>query len=105
MKKLEYWEITQNADSTEGRGPSVATGFAATSKKVAPEIVKSPEYGKRFGVMGTKGNEYDVRECVVLVVDSFQEFCDALPISVQEKARLRALSKLNDEDRKVLGLT
>jgi hypothetical protein len=57
----KLYQITYNSDSTEGRGRSVELNIYFEEKSDAMTFVKSKFYGRKYGVMGTSGSEYDIR--------------------------------------------
>jgi len=107
MKKSTYYEITQNSDSTEGRGPSITTDVFFWNYNDALEFVASHRY-KKYGVMGTCGSKYDIREkktALPVIFDSLKDYDEANP-NKEELDRLRkgALAKLSPMEQKALGI-
>jgi hypothetical protein len=107
MDKTTYYEITQNTDQTEGRGGSVTTGIFFWKKPDALEFVKSYRY-QPFGVMGTTGSQYDIRERTTKlprIYESLEEYDKAHPSKEKlAKVKREALAKLSDVERRALGL-
>tara|TARA_S200002703_G_scaffold127052_1_gene113653 strand:- start:3120 stop:3443 length:324 start_codon:yes stop_codon:yes gene_type:complete len=104
MEQHTYWQVLKNSDRTEGRGPMLPTDIAFTLQASALEFVKSDHYAKQYGVMGTPGSDYCVKEVTVFVYESMDEYNENRPERVEERKRQKALSKLSEEDRRVLGL-
>jgi len=104
MMQYKYWQVLKNTDTTEGRGPMVPTDLAFTLEASALAFVKSDHYAKRWGVMGTPGSDYCVKEVTLFVYDSIDEYDQNTPERLRERKRQAALRKLSAEDRQVLGL-
>lgn len=104
MKRTTFFAVMANVDQTEGRGPMRFTGIGFEHKADALSFVRSQDYAKRWGVMGTPGSDYCVEEMSVSIYANFEEGKLLLGEQFKEERRLAALRKLNDEDRKVLGL-
>ena len=103
MRTTEYFAITANSDTTEGRGHKFDTGVVFTNEADAIAFATSSRY-KRWGVQGTVGSKYDVRKCTTHIFDRLEDF-DANWDTVQKvEQREKALAKLTAEDRKALGL-
>jgi hypothetical protein len=83
--------VYRNADLTEGRGPDVLEGIFK-DREVADE------YAMKLEPYGFKNQFCRVKEEVV--------HCDYKDFETYKKAELRkrALSKLTEEERKVLGV-
>ena len=85
-------------DRTEGKGGMSPVAFF-TNKHDAKTVKNDPRYYKEYGVMGTNSSsDYQIREGILY--ENAGEFFKAK----EDKRREIALSKLNDEDKKVLGL-
>lgn len=100
-KDIEITTIYKNSDSTEGRGHDVeAAHFANHSDAVA--VCKDERFYKKHGVMGMPMNpEYDCKKRRMHVYESAQEYWDQHD---EYNKRQRALNKLTEEDKKILGL-
>ena len=75
MRKVHFYEIMYNYDQTEGRGPLITTNICFDSKEEAIKFVKTPEYYKKYGVMGsdTSYPEHYVKERDLTIYESIQE--------------------------------
>jgi len=71
-------------------------------------FVKSYRY-QQFGVMGTCGSEYDIREKTVKlprIFESLEEYDKAHPNKEElKRIRKQALAKLTDAERSALKIT
>lgn len=96
---LIIYQTNRNSDTTEGRGPMVPD-LAFTKRSLAETYIDGQP-----GVQGRTGKwsqekygDWNISEVEVL---------DELPENIEKKKqeiRKRALNKLTDEERKVLGL-
>lgn len=104
MEKLNLVKITTDSDSTEGRGYEIVIGYVR-DMRTADAIVDDKRFS-RFCVMGvhSPGQQKWQRAKIELpIYDSPEEFwADHNP---EVEARRRALAKLTDEDRRILGLS
>lgn len=100
MKSIKCFEVLGHTDTTEGRGPmKVVARFS--NKEAALLYVKSKRYAE-WCVMGCLSS-YDVnniKETTIIIMESVEEIDEA--INMDRKAR--ALAKLSDEEKKLLGL-
>ena len=99
----KYWRVTANSDTCEGRGPCFDTPFAFYSEAEALKFAQSKYYANKYGVMGTPGSKYDIRE-VKTRIKIFRTCDEALEEVSDEAVRTRALAKLTSEEIRVLGL-
>jgi hypothetical protein len=108
MPDRKYYEITKNSDSIEGRGVTMTTGIYFWKKSDALAFVESYRYASRFGIMGTRGNEYDIREKTTrlpTIYESLEEYDEANPDpETLKKLKAQALAKLTAAERKALKL-
>ena len=100
----EYYEITKNSDSTEGRGVTVPTGICFWDKADALLFVKSDRY-RKYGVMGGLGSEYDIKTKTTKLPVIYSSIEEYDKINDVENIRKQALEKLTAQERKVLGLS
>ena len=103
METLKLVKITKNSDSTEGRGYEIIIGYVR-DMRTADAIVDDKRFSQ-FCVMGahSPGQQRRQRDEVELpIYDTAEEFWH--DHSPEAEARRRALAKLTDEDRWVLGL-
>lgn len=98
-----YFEITKNTDSTEGRGSTVGTGIFFWKHSDALGFVTSDRYCK-FGVMGTKGSKYDIKEHSTIVPKIYNSLEEYDEQRNQQTIREQALKKLTVEEQEALGL-
>ena len=100
MVTLSYYEVTENTDKTEGRGPTRGTGIAFRTKEDAVRFVSSDFY-KRFAVMGVVSSgyaEYSVDKRYVYLYDDFEQYkVEGVEQENQEKLNA-ALDKLTAEE-------
>lgn len=54
MKKIEFFQVFYDEDSTEGRGRMLPLDIAFTTESEAVKYVLSPNYYEQYGVMGCK---------------------------------------------------
>lgn len=92
---VTFYQTRRNADTTEGRGPMVNDRAFVHYKDAAAYIDEQP------GVMGRRSKwseceygDWDIQEVKALTG----------PFDVSEDKRKKALAKLTDEERKLLGL-
>lgn len=99
MKTLKFYAVTRNLDQTEGRGP-IVDAYHTENKDLALKIAANPLFYKKYGVQGCCGGSYDVIEKNVTLLTSMEEFFD-----MEKNIKVQgALSKLNDEEKELLGL-
>jgi len=104
MKTIKFYQVMKNLDRTEGRGPMIPADIGFTNQTSALAFVTSDYYAKEYGVQGTPGSEYDVKERTYFIYDSFDEWDQHSPDRVDERKRENALAKLTVEERSLLGL-
>jgi len=104
MQNLTFFAIMANSDTTEGRGPMFFTGVGFKHKSDAISFARGTIYANLWGVMGTPGDQYCVKEMTVTMYDTLKECEDRIPEKLKEDRRLAALRKLSAEDREALGL-
>jgi subtilase family serine protease len=101
MQNIKFYSVMGHSDTTEGRGPLiVAARFS--NEMSAIKFYQSNEY-LRWCVMGYRGNvspSIYVREDSITIFDSYDE-CQAEKIELEKK---KALDKLTDREKKLLGL-
>lgn len=103
MQNMIVFSVQYNTDKVEGRGRQIDTGIYFTKQKDAEEFECSQRY-KKYACMGIVGNtSYNVKEKVINVFDSLEDF-DNSDFSLVEE-RDKALSKLTQREREVLGLS
>lgn len=100
----KFFGIYYNGDRTEGKGPLLFTGIGFVIYEDALMFVQSPIYANEWGVMGTLGSKYDVKETSITVYSSFQEGVDNIGKHLDSQKKIRALAKLTKEERDLLGL-
>lgn len=102
MKTEKLFEITRNSDNVEGKGYSITLGYVRSIDQ-AKAIVNDIQF-KRYCVMGvhTPGkHDHEIRERDIIVYDTPEEFWREHD---NENKRQKALAKLTDEDKRLLGL-
>lgn len=102
MKTMKVWACMANRDQTEGRGPNYEVCYAAT-REIALKIVNNPLYYGKYGVMGCgpyDGGKYDVVEREMVIYENISEYLES-----EKNTEIKAaLSKLTDNEKKLLGL-
>jgi hypothetical protein len=99
MKTVIGFQITYNSDKTEGRGSTRLTDIVFENKDDALTFVGSKEYAKKYGVMGSKGSRYDVKEVELNFYSSMSDFNER-----EVELKEHALSKLTKKEKEILGL-
>lgn len=102
MKVETLFAITHNSDLTEGRGHTVILGYTRT-QELANAIVSDKRFS-RWCCMGV----HDARECQrhnvrkqdVVIFENAEE----IYAREEDLERKKALAKLTDHDKKILGL-
>jgi len=101
MINQDLFAITYNADLTEGRGHTIILGYTKTFE-LAKTIASDPRFS-RYCCMGHQNPDdwkHSVSQKPVLIFESVDE-----PFELEEqKLREKALAKLSQEERRVLGL-
>lgn len=110
LHKVSLFEVLENTDPNEGRGPKRTVGYAQTR-----ELAEMNATGK--GILGGPGEVREVEALVVLNRNDETQFffpvsarimpediLDSIPEEA-EKAKELALAKLSPHERKLLGLT
>lgn len=101
IQEIEVYRVTTNSDRNEGRGATVTVGLFL-SHTVASEASVG------VGVQGLNG---DIKREVIKVVDAddgkMYMLGDEVTLSYENprKVRERALSKLTEDECRVLGIT
>lgn len=98
--KVECYGLFYNSDGNEGRGHEVLYAYFK-SRKLAEEVCRSPEWYKKYGVMGSSVDpEYAIKSFCITVYESKQDYEDGKKVNIREQA----LSKLSLEEKIALGL-
>ena len=100
------FEILQNDDKNEGRGPYSTTNIYFSTKEEALKFVRSNYYANKYGVMGTPGGEYDIREksMVFRIWTTVEEFLANSPEMKKAELLKRAHEIFTTEELKILGV-
>jgi len=105
MKTVEYFEVTQNSDTTEGRGSTIGTGITFTTEKAAIDFVVSKHY-KKYSVMGQpverRNASYHVDKVSVIVYDDVTDYEDNEESVRLNKLKESALKKLSADEQQAL---
>lgn len=104
MQRVIVYAIMADQDRTEGRGGLYFTGLTFDTKACATKFVQSDLYAQKWGVMGTHGGEYNIREMTITMYNSYEEARKKFPEYENAQRRQKALDKLTQEDREALGL-
>ena len=101
MQVIKCWEVLGHTNTTDGMGPmKVVARFS--SKEQAGLYVKSKQYAK-YCVQGHQDWKYDknnIKPSSLIILDNVGEI-----VEMQRQELLdKALAKLSDEEREVLGL-
>lgn len=100
MIKAIIFAVKANRDQTEGKGP-MYTVARFSNKEEAIQLQISKDFARDYGVQGTPYAASDVEEEEIKVYDSFAEYS----LEKREDIRKRALAKLTQEEKRVLGLS
>lgn len=99
MKTVTLYPCMGHTERQEGRGAMREVCYAST-KSVADAIMGHPLFYDKWGVMG--GDNCGTSSAKAMTVyDSLEEYIEAVS---DETIRRRALSKLSQDERRVLGL-
>lgn len=104
MKKVKFFVVRGNTDTTEGRGPLFDVAHF-DNVEAANEFCET--YGSRWGVFGTPLDPEDYVKAEGLhIYSTVEEACEGLGIETADtKAQKKAaLGKLTAKERKLLGL-
>ncbi len=76
MKTLNFYEVMQNMDSTEGRGPIKGTGIAFETKDAAIEFCNSKRYEKYavMGVVSGKDGHFNVEKRPMFIFSNMVDY-------------------------------
>ena len=102
MRTIKFFTVLRNTDQTEGRG-SMVDVYYTENEELARKIVNHPIFYGKYGVQGSppyENGKYDVILRHFSLLDSMEEF---FKFEKNEKI-LKALSKLTDEEKEILGL-
>ncbi len=91
MKQINVFEVRENADNIEGRGPMIHVAYFTN-------VADANRAAKGKGVMGVRDNE--VNKTQLTVFDSYDEYIE----KVTENTRNQALAKLTRAEKIALGL-
>lgn len=100
MKKIECFEVLGHTDTTEGRGPMKVIARFST-ETAANKYIESSAY-KKWCVMGhlSTYDKNNIKRTTIIILDSVDELSEL----ENEEFKARALAKLTQQERKVLGL-
>jgi len=103
MKTYTLWAVQANEDTCEGRGRNRDILYTS-DQATGLQIVKDPTFYKQYGVQGCipyKNGMNDVVNKIFNVFESFEEYQRSVDTEIKIQ---KALSKLTDEEKKLLGL-
>jgi hypothetical protein len=100
VSEHEVWVITANADKNEGRGQQVDVAFFE-NKSAAIKTKNDSRFYKEHGVQGQRLPDSDVQYRVLRIYSSVEEYFK----NDAEQKKQRALNKLTEEERQLLGLS
>lgn len=107
MKTISYFAVMENTDKTEGRGLCIPTGIGFEREEDALDFVASPSYAK-YATMGVPPSRQwagaYVNRIAITVFDDLDECEIQFPELEKIRKRKKALAKLTDEERALLGL-
>lgn len=86
MQRLKVYQVMENADSVEGRGPMVHVAYFKHLDDA--QIIAVPIWGA------------EVRDTDLVIFDSLSEYKE----HTIGEAKMKALAKLSTENKKALGL-
>lgn len=103
MATIEMYSVNTNSDSTEGRGYPIPVAFFK-SKDDARKVVRDERWA-RWCVMGyhnaDQAEQCDISRQTINLYDSAESFWERHD---EDNKRAKALTKLTDEEKKLLGL-
>jgi hypothetical protein len=102
MKPIKLFAVKKNNDQTEGRGPMVDV-YYTEKQELALKIVNSEIFYRKYGVQGTppyENGKHDVGPKDIVILENYEDFLKA---EKNIKAQ-KALDKLTEEDKQILGL-
>lgn len=105
MQNINLFAVMANSDTTEGRGATFFTGVAFKDAASAEAFVKGSVYADKWGVIGTVGSSWDVKEMNLQIYDSLSECENSISSKFREDLRIAALAKLTPKEREILGLS
>lgn len=78
MKKIDFFQIFYDEDSTEGRGRMLPLDIAFTTESEAVKYVLSPNYYEQYGVMGCKTSfpSTYIKPKVLKIFETYEELLD-----------------------------
>lgn len=103
MITIEVYPVNTNSDLTEGKGYAIPVGYFYR-RDDAITVVSDPRWAK-YSVMGvhSKNSTYDVGQLkTITIYDSAKEFWNEHDVEIK---RQKALAKLTDEEKKLLGIS
>jgi hypothetical protein len=106
MKVINYYVITKNSDSIEGKGREVETDVAFTTEKDAIEFASSHHY-KKYAVMGVVDKKYakhSVSKKTIMLFESVHDYSENNEETAKARLIASAMEKLTPEELKALGL-
>lgn len=95
--------IYKNLDRTEGRGPCVPTNIIFTKEEDAEHFIKTEYFAEMYGVQGCPGDLSNIVKGTVYQYTSLDDFFEHNQ-SLEEIEKEKALKKLTDREKKLLGL-
>lgn len=98
-KTMKIWQTYRNSDEIEGKGPMVLD-LTFLHKEHAERYIDEQlgVMGKRFKWSTKKYGDWMIKEVDVIDFDIIEKG------ELDYKLKMRALSKLNDEEKQALGL-
>jgi len=98
-KTMKIWQTYRNSDEIEGKGPMVLDLTFLHKEHAERYIDEQPGVmGKRFKWSTKKYGDWMIKEVDVIDFDIIEKG------ELDYKLKMRALSKLTDEEKQVLGL-
>lgn len=101
ISHISAYEVRGETDTNEGRGGTYLVGYFSNSTLAA-------EAAESKGVWGSPGSVSPVSLVEVLFIDGTRVYYPNKPINLvnitTDELKARALAKLSDEDKKVLGV-
>ncbi len=100
-----FYEVTENMDKTEGRGPTRGTGIAFRIKEDAIEFVLSKHY-KKFACMGVNPGsnyaEFSVARRDVCVFQDMEDYEINGVLQERQKNLAKIVDKLTEDEYNLL---
>jgi hypothetical protein len=103
MNSMSGYIIYKNLDRTEGRGPCVPTNIMFEKEIDALAFIATGYFAETYGVQGCAGGPSNIVHGTFRQYTSLDDFFGHKK-SLEEIEKEKALNKLTDREKKLLGL-